>query len=115
MWFLAPTVSLCRQQHLAIGSYLPALRMRLLVGSDNVDRWSDQDTWDAALQDMDCVVSTHAVLADALAHGFVRMHRLSLLIFDEGELICGGPRVTDNADEASTSLCAWSPGEQDHA
>ena len=32
------------------------------------------------------VVSTHAVLADALRHGFVRMENIALLIFDEGML-----------------------------
>lgn len=31
------------------------------------------------------VVSTHAVLADALAHGFVKMAQIVLLIFDEGK------------------------------
>lgn len=33
------------------------------------------------------VVSTHAVLADALSHGFVKIWKLALLIFDEGELL----------------------------
>ena len=86
IWFLAPTVALCIQQHGSLNKHLPALRTRLLIGSDNVDRWSEQRIWDAALLNMQVVVSTHAVLADALTHGFVKMVRLALLIFDEGKL-----------------------------
>lgn len=56
-----------------------------MIGSDNVDRWSEQRIWDAALKDVRVVVSTHAVLADALSHGFVKITSLALLIFDEGE------------------------------
>lgn len=84
VWFLAPTVALCSQQHATITSQLPAVRTLLLVGSDNVDRWGEQRIWTAALDNVRVVVSTHAVLADALSHGFVRMTNLSLLIFDEG-------------------------------
>ncbi|KAH9203434.1 hypothetical protein DL95DRAFT_271059, partial [Leptodontidium sp. 2 PMI_412] len=60
------------------------VQMRLLVGSDGVEHWSDQETWDIVLRNFRIVVSTHAVLADALSHGFVTMERLALLIFDEG-------------------------------
>lgn len=45
--------------------------------------WSE-DVWTVALRDTRIVVSTHAILADALSHGFVRMADLALLIFDEG-------------------------------
>lgn len=85
MWFLAPTVALCEQQHGTIRENLPALRTRLLIGSDNVDRWGEQRIWDAALDNIQLVVSTYAVLSDALAHGFVHMEKLSLLVFDEGK------------------------------
>lgn len=84
IWFLAPTVDLCTQQHDTIISYLPALRTRLLVGSDGVEHWSESRIWDAILDNVQIVVSTHAVLADALTHGFVKMWDLALLIFDEG-------------------------------
>ena len=53
---------------------------------DSVDRWSEQRIWDAALDQCRIIVSTHAVLADALQHGFVRISSLALLIFDEGIL-----------------------------
>ena len=82
---MAPTVALCTQQHEVISLQIPAIRTRLLIGSDNVDRWSEQRIWDAALKDIRIVVSTHAVLADALSHGFVKIKDLALLIFDEGE------------------------------
>ncbi|KAL5317070.1 hypothetical protein ACEPPN_016124 [Leptodophora sp. 'Broadleaf-Isolate-01'] len=52
VWFLAPTVALCTQQHEVIPSQVPAARTRLFIGSDNVDRWSEQRIWDAALEDV---------------------------------------------------------------
>ena len=54
------------------------------MGSDNVDRWSEQRIWDTVLENVRIVVSTHEVLADALSHGFVRIEELTLLVFDEG-------------------------------
>lgn len=63
---------------------MPYVNMRTLLGDDGVDRWTTQSTWDDVLRDMKIVVSTHAVLADALSHGFVQMSQLALLIFDEG-------------------------------
>jgi len=53
-----------------------------------MDRWKEQRIWDAVLEDIEVVVSTHAVLADALSHGFVKLARLALVIFDEGKLRC---------------------------
>ena len=78
-------MALCTQQHEVISLQIPTIRTRLLIGSDNVDRWSEQRIWDAALKDVRVVVSTHAVLADALSHGFVTIQDLALLVFDEGE------------------------------
>jgi RecG-like helicase len=86
LWLLAPTVALCTQQHASILANLPAVHTKLLIGSDNVHRWSEQHIWDAVLANVQVIVSTHAVLADALAHGFVKMSQLALLIYDEGEL-----------------------------
>ena len=81
---MAPTVVLCTQQYGKIKSQLPTARMSLFLGSDNVDRWGTKNIWDAALKDKEIVVSTPAVLADALTHGFISIRRLQLLIFDEG-------------------------------
>ncbi|KAJ5953608.1 Dicer-like protein 2 [Penicillium verhagenii] len=85
VWFLAPTVALCLQQHGVIASQIPSAKTRTLTGSDNVDRWTEQSTWDTALQGLHVVVSTHAVLADGLSHGFIKISQLSLIVFDEGK------------------------------
>lgn len=84
VWFLAPTVALCFQQHEVITSQIPNVQIRLLTGLDNVDRWTEKSVWDKVLQDIRIVVSTHAVLFDALTHGFIRMSQLALIVFDEG-------------------------------
>ena len=83
--FLAPTVVLASQQKEAIESHIPPVNIRLLIGEDGVDRWSEQRIWDAVLRDVRVVVSTHAVLADALTHGFVKIEKIALLVFDEGK------------------------------
>ncbi|KAJ5151592.1 hypothetical protein N7492_009887 [Penicillium capsulatum] len=83
VWFLAPTVALCLQQHEVIASYIPSIKTRTLTGLDNIDRWTQQAVWDEALKDIRVVVSTHAVLADALSHGFVQLSQLALIVFDE--------------------------------
>ena len=84
IWFLAPTVALSFQQHKVITSQILSVKTKILTGLDNVDRWTEQATWDKVLKDVRVVVSTYAILADALGHGFVRMSRLALLVFDEG-------------------------------
>jgi RecG-like helicase len=61
------------------------VNIKLLIGDDGVDRWSEQQIWDDALRGVRIVVSTHAVLADALAHSFVAMTKLALIVFDEGK------------------------------
>ena len=52
-----------------------------------MDRWAEKTIWDAALHQVRIVVSTHAVLAQALEHAFVSISRLALLVFDEGESV----------------------------
>ena len=102
VWFLAPTVTLVSQQHRVLAESLPAFQTRPLSGADGVDHWSTKSIWDEVLSNIRIVVSTHQVLPqrdlgcsnpdllmiqvllDALVHGFVRMSRLALLVFDEG-------------------------------
>lgn len=72
-------------------SDIPSVGIRLLTGADNVDFWSEQEIWDKALREIQVVVSTPAVLADALGHGFVNISRLGLIVFDEGILDHPGP------------------------
>ncbi|KAJ5691807.1 hypothetical protein N7462_001230 [Penicillium macrosclerotiorum] len=90
VWFLAPTVALCLQQHEVIASQIPSIRTRVLTGADNVDRWTKPAVWNSVLEGVRVVCSTYAVLSDALNHGFVRMARLALLIFDEAHHCTGG-------------------------
>ncbi|TID24520.1 P-loop containing nucleoside triphosphate hydrolase protein [Venturia nashicola] len=83
-WLLSPTVALCRQHKTVFEKYLSRYQSRLLVGSEGVERWTDQSTWDEALLNQRIVISTEAVLLDALGHGFVKMSKITLLVFDEG-------------------------------
>ena len=83
VWFMAPSVALCEQQYRVLAEHLPAYLTKKLLGSDGVDKWTQKRLWDLALANVQIVVSTPAVLADALTHGFVPMPRLALLIFDE--------------------------------
>ncbi|KAF1835975.1 hypothetical protein BDW02DRAFT_546935 [Decorospora gaudefroyi] len=83
VWFLAPTVTLCEQQHEVFQSNLPGFGHQLLCGRDNIELWTKQSDWDAVLHNVRIVLSTHQVLLDALTHGFIRMGKLALLIFDE--------------------------------
>src|SRR6266498_1196656 len=99
IWFLAPHVALCEQQFQVIRKQLPAVHVKILTGADNVDHWSEQRIWDSFLEGVQVVVSTHAVLADALTHGFITMTRLALLVFDEGMWLCPilGTKLTGSA------------------
>ncbi|KAK1983184.1 RNase3 domain-containing protein [Colletotrichum cereale] len=89
VWFLAPTVSLCAQQFAVLQSQIPEVQIKFLSGDDNVDSWSDQRTWDQVLHNVRIVVSTYQILLDALSHAFVRMGRLSLIVFDEAHNCIG--------------------------
>lgn len=83
VWFLAPTVALADQQHSVLQAQIAGLQSRLICGSDNVEAWSDQNIWDAALYNIRVVVSTFQILFDAVSHGFVRLDSLSLIVIDE--------------------------------
>jgi ERCC4-related helicase len=85
VWFLAPTVALCEQQHKYIQSRLPDTSPLILTGSCNLDYWSKQSIWDAALHNHRIIISTHAVLLNAMQHAFVKLSSLALLVFDEGK------------------------------
>jgi ERCC4-related helicase len=84
IWFLAPTVSLCTQQFGCLESQISSVQIKCLKGDDGVDRWTSQNDWDAVLKNVRIVVSTFAILLDALTHGFVSMESLALIVFDEG-------------------------------
>lgn len=86
IWFLATTVALCSQQHEYIKSQITSVQTKFLSGADGVERWTEQNHWDAVLKNVKVVVATYQILLDALTHGFVRMESLALIVFDEGKI-----------------------------
>ncbi|CAK4028247.1 Dicer 2 [Lecanosticta acicola] len=83
VWFLSPSVALALQQAQVLSENLAAYHVRTLTGLDGVDKWTDQKLWDAILLNLDVVVATPAVLLDGLTHGFIKLERISLCVFDE--------------------------------
>ncbi|KAI0601897.1 RNase3 domain-containing protein [Biscogniauxia sp. FL1348] len=83
IWFLVPTLALCDQQYEVVKSQIPAVQVKVLSGAYNYETWSEQRIWDDYLRNVRVVVATYQVLLDAVNHGFVRLHRLSLIVFDE--------------------------------
>ena len=77
-------MTLCEQQHEVFQSNLPGFGYQLLCGRDDIELWTKQSDWNTVLHNVRVVLSTHQVLLDALTHGFVRLSKLALLIFDEG-------------------------------
>ncbi|KAG5983695.1 hypothetical protein E4U55_007444 [Claviceps digitariae] len=88
VWFLAPTVALCSQQFDVIRLQLAAVSVKLLTGQENVETWS-AGVWNIILHDVRIVVSTYQVLLDALCHSFIKMDRISLIVFDEAHNCSG--------------------------
>jgi ERCC4-related helicase len=80
-------VQLCLQQLAVLQSQISSVQIKSLTSLDNVDKWSNKAIWDAVLTNVNIVVSTYAVLCDALSHAFVDMDSLTLIVFDEGELL----------------------------
>jgi ERCC4-related helicase len=87
IWFLAPTVALCSQQLDVLRSQISSVQIKSFTSADNVTTWTEKAHWDAVLFNVNIIVSTYAVLHDALCHAFVNMESLALIVFDEGELL----------------------------
>ncbi|ETI20103.1 hypothetical protein G647_08137 [Cladophialophora carrionii CBS 160.54] len=83
VWFTAPSVVLAYQQYRFLSQHLPAYQFRLITGMDNAEYWTSLDIWRKVLYHIHVVVSTPAILQQALNHGFVAIKGISLLIFDE--------------------------------
>ncbi|KAI0314067.1 hypothetical protein OF83DRAFT_1165350 [Amylostereum chailletii] len=82
-WFLVPTVALAHQQHNVIRSHLP-VSVGLISGALEPDQWKDKGLWLRVLETYKIVVTTHAILLNALRHGYIDLGRdISLLVFDE--------------------------------
>ncbi|KAL7809098.1 P-loop containing nucleoside triphosphate hydrolase protein [Trichoderma gracile] len=82
IWFIAPTVSLCTQQHDVLKLQIPAVPMMMLAGNSNIETWGP-DIWDTLLDTVRVVISTPQVLLDALDHAYLNLDLLALLVFDE--------------------------------
>jgi replicative superfamily II helicase len=104
VWFLAPTIALCSQQHDVLQSQITGVLIKILSGNDGVDSWSDVSIWDAFLKNVSIVVSTYQVLLDALSHAFVRVGTLSLIVFDEGMSLSPGPSPEADIYQPTTAL-----------
>ncbi|OAP55435.1 hypothetical protein AYL99_10408 [Fonsecaea erecta] len=83
VWFTAPSVVLAYQQYRFLSQQLPAFQFRLLTGMDNCEYWTTKDVWDQVLHNIHVVVSTVAILNEALNYGFFSLADISLLVFDE--------------------------------
>lgn len=97
MWFLAPKVVLCDQQYNAIKKLIPAASITLLTG-EQADSWKEE-VWEAVLSTTRIVVSTPAILRNALCHAFISMNQLGLIVIDEGNVMphrCLSVRLTDS-------------------
>lgn len=78
-------MQLCLQQLAVLQSQIASVQIKSFTSLDNVDKWLNQATWDAALTNVNIVVATYEVLRDAIFHAFVDIKSLALIVFDEGE------------------------------
>ncbi|KAK4678476.1 LOW QUALITY PROTEIN: Dicer-like protein 2 [Podospora pseudoanserina] len=91
IWFLAPTVQLAAQQFEVIEKQIPGVQSRFICGADNVQAWKYKTgVWQAVLTNVRIVVSTYQILFDAaVAHAFVPLESISLLVIDEAHNCVG--------------------------
>jgi ERCC4-related helicase len=80
-------VALCSQQLHELQVQIPSVQIKSLTSVDNVDRWTTKADWDTVLTNVSIVVSTYAVLYDALCHEFVSIDSIALIVFDEGKSV----------------------------
>src|ERR1700761_9528610 len=66
VWFTAPSVVLAYQQYRCLSQQLPAYQFRLITGMDNAEYWTTLDIWNKVLHNIQVVVSTPAILEQAL-------------------------------------------------
>ena len=89
IWFTAPSVVLAYQQYRFLSQQLPAFQLRLITGMDSAEYWTTIEVWKKALHSINVVVSTPAILTQALNHGFLTLKNISLLVFDEAHHCMG--------------------------
>ncbi|KAK3381866.1 hypothetical protein B0H63DRAFT_476754 [Podospora didyma] len=89
VWFLTPTVELCKQQCKTLQQQIRSVEIRSFSSQDNVDGWRTKELWDTALGNVRVAVATYAVLQTALSDGFVKMGSIALIVFDEAHNCVG--------------------------
>lgn len=80
-FFLVASVTLVYQQFSVLESNLDH-KIARLCGADKTDRW-DGARWQKEFYENKVVVCTAEILNQALAHSYIRMSQINLLIFDE--------------------------------
>ncbi|KAL6790478.1 P-loop containing nucleoside triphosphate hydrolase protein [Trichoderma sp. SZMC 28013] len=98
IWFIAPTISLCSQQHDVLKLHIPTVSMMMLAGASNINAWGP-DIWSTLLDTARVVISTPQILLDALDHAYITMNHLALIVFDEAHNCVGknpGGKVMTN-------------------
>ncbi|GAA5984285.1 hypothetical protein JCM10908_006124 [Rhodotorula pacifica] len=81
IFFLTNSVPLVHQQADVLARNT-SLRVGKLFGALGVNLCSPSE-WKYNFESYDCLVVTSQLLLDSLAHGFIRMDQISLLVFDE--------------------------------
>ncbi|TKX27681.1 dicer-like protein [Elsinoe australis] len=80
-FFLVPAVNLVFQQQAVLKNNLN-FEIARVYGAMGIDLWT-KDRWDSLFSKHKVIVCTPEVLHLCLAHGFIRMDQINLLIFDE--------------------------------
>ncbi|KAL2160862.1 hypothetical protein VTH06DRAFT_1059 [Thermothelomyces fergusii] len=82
------------KQFEVIRAQIPVVQSRLILGSDKVEAWSSTPgVWAAMLANIRIVVSTYQILFDAVAHAFVSLASLGIIVVDEAHNVKGGNPV----------------------
>ncbi|ETN43326.1 uncharacterized protein HMPREF1541_02485 [Cyphellophora europaea CBS 101466] len=89
IWLLTPSQVLAEQQHSFLSAQLPTYTFRLITGADNAEYWASKEVWTAALLNQNGIVSTPAILLEALKHDYLSLSIISLLVFDEAHHCIG--------------------------
>ena len=76
-----------------------------------MSRWTEKRIWDAVLTNVNIVVSTYAVLYEALCHASISMETLALIVFDEGQSLYI-PKNHFINDTAAHNCIKKSPGSK---
>ena len=80
-FFLVASVTLVYQQHAVLDIELDH-KIARVCGADNTDNWNKKK-WMQLLNDHKVIVATADILHQCLAHSYITMPQINLLIFDE--------------------------------